>query len=190
MRRGELIGLQWKDLDWQTGMLHVRRQVYNPEGGGYLFQSPKTERGRRAIRLGRGLVEALRIQYSVTVPQLIAIAGEQWKDNDLMFPTRVGTPRNGYEVSKSFHIAAQAAGLPAIRLHDIRHTAASIMLLHREPPVRVAAILGQSVAVLLSTYAHYIEDDQERASQLMDDITTTTMIELPQKDVLQQIATD
>jgi len=73
-----------------------------------------------------------------------------------------------------------------IRFHDIRHTAASIMLLHGEPPVRVAAILGQSVAVLLSTYAHYIQDDQERASRLMDEITTPASIEIQSE----KIATD
>jgi len=72
--------------------------------------------------------------------------------------------------------------LPVIRFHDMRHTAASIMLLHGEPPVRVAAILGQSVQILLSTYAHYIPDDQERASTLMDAITTPTSIEFARND--------
>lgn len=178
MRRGELIGLQWKDIDWQSGMLHVRRQVYELEGGGYVFQAPKTERGRRNIRMGRGLVEALRNHYTVTIPRMQAIAGNDWQENDLIFPTSRGTPRNGYNVSKGFHELVKSSGLPVIRFHDMRHTAASIMLLHGEPPVRVAGILGQSVQVLLSTYAHYIPDDQERASLLMDSITTPTAIDL------------
>jgi integrase len=187
MRRGELIGLQWKDMDWNTGMLHVKRQAYEPEGGGFIFQAPKTERGRRGIRLGKGLLEALRVQFTQTIPLMMAIAGEDWQDHDLIFPSSKGTPRNGYNVSKEFHELAAQAGLPLIRLHDIRHTAASIMLLHGEPPVRVAGILGQSVAVLLSTYAHYIADDQERASQIMDDITTTTTLELKDCNRLQLI---
>ena len=82
-----------------------------------------------------------------------------------------GKPRNGYQVSKQFHSLAEQIGLPAIRFHDIRHTAASIMLMHNEPPVRVAMILGQGLAVLLSTYAHYIPDDSSRAAILMDEIT-------------------
>ena len=187
MRRGELIGLQWKDMDWNTGMLHVKRQAYEPEGGGFIFQAPKTERGRRGIRLGKGLLEALRVHFTQTIPLMMAIAGEDWQDYDLIFPSSKGTPRNGYNVSKEFHELAGQAGLPLIRLHDIRRTAASIMLLHGEPPVRVAGILGQSVAVLLSTYAHYIEDDQERASQIMDDITTTTTFELKDCNRLQLI---
>jgi integrase len=186
MRRGELIGLQWKDIDWNSGMLHIIRQVYEPEGGGFIFQAPKTERGRRGIRLGPGLIDALRKQYSVTIPLMKAIAGDKWQEYDLIFPSAKGTPRNGYNVSKAFHEIAELSGLPVIRFHDIRHTAASIMLLHGEPPVRVAGILGQSVAVLLSTYAHYIQDDQERASRLMDDITTITAIELKDCNGLQQ----
>jgi len=189
MRRGELIGLQWKDVDWSAGMIHVRRQVYELEGGGWIFQAPKTERGRRGIRLGRGMLEALRYQFTVTIPQMQAIAGEAWQENDLIFPTGKGTPRNGYNVSKDFHERAVISGLPVIRFHDMRHTAASIMLLHGEPPVRVAGILGQSVQILLSTYAHYIPDDQERASSLMDAITTPVSIDLKSNE-LQLTATE
>jgi len=186
MRRGELIGLQWKDLDWNTGMLHITRQVYEPEGGGFIFQEPKTEQGKRAIRLRSGLIEALRKQFSTTIPLMKAIAGDDWQENDLIFPSDKGTPRNGYNVSKNFDKAIKQAGLPDIRFHDIRHTVASYMLLHGEPPTRVAGILGHKVAVLLDTYAHYIQDDQEKVSKLMDDLTTVTAIEFDSCNGLQQ----
>ncbi len=190
MRRGELIALQWKDIDWNTGMLHVARQVYRPEGGGFIFQTPKTDRGTRNIRLGRGLLEALRIQYNQTIPLMQAIAGADWEEYDLIFPSSRGTPRDGYNVSKEFHELTIQAGLPMIRLHDIRHTAASIMLLHGEPPVRVAGILGQTVQVLLSTYSHWIPDNQETAANLMDAITTPTSITFENSSSLQQIAAE
>lgn len=172
MRRGELIGLKWQDLDWRSGRIKVDRQVYEPAGGGFRFQEPKTKRGRRSIRLGSGLIEALRSQFNKVLPLARAIAGDRWKENDLIFPSAAGTPRNGYEVTKQFKRLARQAGLTEIRFHDIRHTAASIMLLHGEPAVRVAAVLGQSVAVLLDTYAHYIPDNQEQMSLLMDELTT------------------
>jgi integrase len=178
MRRGELIGLLWEDLDWQTGALMVRRQVYNPAGGGWRFQEPKTARGKRTIRLGPGLVSALGVHYGGALPLARGFAGDRWQEHDLIFPSMVGTPRHGYEVSKKFGELVKSAGMPRIRFHDIRHTAASVMLLHGEPPVRVAAILGQSVAVLLDTYAHYIPDDQESASALMDAITTPVVMDL------------
>ena len=178
MRRGELLALQWKDLDWASDMLKVQRQVYRPDGGGYVFQGPKTDRGTRSIRLGHGLMDALKIQFSRTIPLMQLAAGSSWKNHDLIFPSYQGGPRQGDAVSKEFHRLAAAAGLPVIRFHDIRHTAASIMLLHGEPPVRVAGILGQTVAVLLTTYSHYIPDSQESTATLMDSITTVTSISL------------
>ncbi len=178
MRRGELIGLQWSDVDWLSETIRVRRQVIEPAGGGYLFQEPKTERGRRSIRIGPGLIQALRSQLNQVLPLARAIAGDRWEEHDLIFPSSIGTPRNGYEVTKEFKRLAREASLPAIRFHDIRHSAASIMLLHGEPPIRVAGILGQSVAVLLDTYAHYIPDDQQRAAALMDSVTTPIPIYL------------
>jgi integrase len=171
MRRGEIIGLKWIDLDWRSGILTVRRQVYEPQGGGWRFQEPKSRAGIRSIRLGPQILEMLRVQFNRTIPLMRQLAGDRWQENDLIFPSSNGKPRNGYQVSKQFHSLAEQAGLPAIRFHDIRHTAASIMLMHGEPPVRVAMILGQGLAVLLSTYAHYIPDDSSRAAILMDEIT-------------------
>ena len=178
MRRGELIALKWEDLDWQTGIIRISRQVYEPEGGGFRFQEPKTARGRRSIRLGPGMLEALRKQFNQVIPLARAIAGDQWKEFGLIFPSGHGSPRNGYEVSKEFRRLAPRAGLPAIRFHDIRHTAASIMLDHGEPPVQVAAILGQSLAILLDTYAHFIPGGEERAALLMDQVTSPLTIDL------------
>lgn len=82
------------------------------------------------------------------------------------------------------------AGLPAVLFHDMRHTAASIMLLYVELPVRVAAILGQTVQVLLSTYSHWIPDNQETAANLMDAITTPTTFILKSDIELHQISAE
>jgi integrase len=191
MRRGELLGLQWKDLDWENGMIKVSRQVYNPSGGGFIFQPPKTERGRRAIRIGPGLIESLRKHYNYTIPNMIAIAGpDKWQDHDLIFPSRYGVPQVGSTITKGFKRLLEKFGLSEIRFHDIRHTTASIMLLHGEPPVRVAGVMGHSVQVLLNTYSHYIPDNQERLSNLMDQITTTIQVDFDQEKRLHHIATD
>jgi len=190
MRLGEILGIQWQDLDWPSGMLKIVRQVYRPVGGGFVFRPPKTTRGTRSIRLGRGMLDALRVQYGETIPKMRDIAGDAWQENDLIFPTRNGVPRNRQAVTLHFHSLTRAAGLPLIRFHDIRHTAASIMLLHGEPPVRVAGILGQTVSVLLSTYSHYIPDSQETAANLMDSITTVTSFVMENNSGLAQIGTD
>lgn len=178
MRRGELLGLKWEDLDWSSCVLKVNRQVYEPEGGGFRFQEPKTKRGRRALRLGPGMMESLSRQYKEIIPLKRSMAGERWEEYGLIFPSTVGTPRRGYSISKEFGVLAAEAGLPRIRFHDIRHTAASIMLAHNEPPVRVAALLGQSIAVLLDTYAHFIPGGELQAAMLMDQVTTPVLLDL------------
>ena len=68
MRRGELIGLQWQDVNWVKGTIRVQRQVYEPAGGGFRFQEPKTNRGYRSIRLGQDLLDALRRHYDEALP--------------------------------------------------------------------------------------------------------------------------
>ena len=183
MRRGELLGLQWRDLDWRSGILTVRRQVYEPQGGGWRFQEPKSRAGVRSIRLGPGMIEALRAQFNRAQPLARQLAGDQWQENDLIFPNSTGKPRNGYGVSKKFRSLALAAGLPSIRFHDIRHTAASIMLMHGIEPIKVAALLGQGLAILFSTYAHFIPNDSERVSTLMDELTSTVSIAIDEKKV-------
>lgn len=176
MRKSELLGLKWEDIDWRTGMLQVRRQVYVPSGGGWRFQEPKTARGTRAIRLGPGLLGALREHFNITISQMMAAAGNSWNDHDLIFPNSVGKPRDGNAVTRKFERLAVEAGLPKIRFHDVRHTAASLLLAHGTPPVKVAAMLGQGVQILLSTYAHYIPDNSETAALLMDEITTPILV--------------
>ncbi len=68
--------------------------------------------------------------------------------------------------------------LPMIRFHDCRHTAATIMLSHGIPPVIVAGMLGHSISILLTTYAHYIPNLQGEAAQLMDEILTPILVEI------------
>lgn len=174
MRQAELFGLKWEDINWKTGMLQVRRQVYRLRGGGWRFQEPKTRRGKRSIRLGPGLLASLREHFIITIPRMIAVAGDKWSDHDLIFPNTFGNPLDKWNETDRFQRLAQNAGLKRIRFHDIRHTCASLLLAHGEPPVRVAAMLGQSIAVLLDTYAHYIPDDSNTAALLMDEITTPT----------------
>jgi integrase len=184
MRRGELIGLQWKDLNWENGMIKISRQAYYPPGGGFEFLVPKTDRGRRAIRLGPNMIELLRQHFKYTISKMIAIAGpEYWQEHDLIFPGSNGTPRVGSTVARNFKKQINKVVLPEIRFHDIRHTAASLMLLHGEPPVRVAGILGHSVQVLLNTYSHYIPDNQEGISNYMDQITTISSFEKVEKSL-------
>jgi integrase len=84
----------------------------------------------------------------------------------------VGAPLQPFRLSHEFPSLAKLAGLPVIRFHDCRHTAATIMLSHGIPPVIVAGMMGHSISILLKNYAHFIPTMQDQAAQLLDDILT------------------
>jgi len=181
MRRGELLGLKWQDVDWVHQKLLVRRQCYHPVGGGFIFQEPKTSRGIRSIRLGQGLIERLRAQLAI-IDLMRAMSRNKWQEHDLVFPSTIGTPQGAQSLSHEFQDLVKASGLPVMRLHDCRHTAASIMLTHGIPPVIVAEMLGHAVSILLTRYAHFIPDRQDEAAQLMSDITSPIEIKIVRTD--------
>jgi integrase len=130
MRQAELLGLKWVDLNWTTGMLQVRRQAQVEPGKGFIFCEPKTKSGRRVIQLGGASLQVLRQQLQ-KLQLMKQIAGDRWKENDLIFPSSVGTPIDLCNLRKEFKCVLEEAGLPEIRFHDLRHTAASIMLKHK-----------------------------------------------------------
>ncbi len=170
MRQGELIGLKWVDIDWRRDRLKVRRQVTRPRGGGYRFSKPKSKRGNRTITLGQKALEILRMQQ-MTALEKRKTAGEAWADHDLVFPTRVGTPILNSNLRRGFRKVLVASGLPKIRFHDLRHTAASLMLNHGIPLLIVSQRLGHSrPSITLDVYGHLIPSKQEEAAELMDDL--------------------
>jgi integrase len=175
MRRGELLGLQWKDIDW-SGRISVTRQAIRTNHAGYTFGDVKTARGRRTIEIGMGMVERLRFQEQ-RVHEMRKVFAKRWEENDLVFPTQLGTPRCGSNLDRLFIALARQAGVPVIRFHDLRHTAATIMLSHGIPAVIVAGMLGHTVSVLMTRYAHYIPSMQGEAARLMDEITTVTRVD-------------
>ena len=171
MRRGELLGLMWKDVDWVNHRLMVRRQVSNPEGGGWTFQEPKTKLGVRSVQLGMGIIEKLRGQLG-NIDMMRRISRDKWKEYDLVFPSMFGTPLYGNNISIEFQELVKQSKLPRIRFHDCRHTAASILLSRGIPPVIVAGMLGHSISTLLTTYAHFIPNQQEEAARIMDEVVS------------------
>jgi integrase len=181
MRRGELLGLKWQDVDWVHSKLSIKRQCFMPRGGGFVFQPPKTKLGIRSIQLGSGPIQHLRAQlYNIDLMR--AMNKGKWQEHDLLFPSSIGTPIGSDNLTHEFQELVKKSGLPAIRLHDCRHTAASIMLSHGIPPVTVAGMLGHSLAILLSTYAHFIPGMQAEAAQLMSDITSPIEVKFNQPD--------
>ena len=168
LREGELLGLRWSDLDWETGRLQVQRQLQYVPGQGKVFSEPKSSAGRRSIMLGATALEKLREHREHQHMQRL-FAGDRWQENDLMFTCFHGGPIDPCNLLQSFKRLLKRAGLPEIRFHDLRHTAATLMLKEGVHPKIVQERLGHSnISLTLNTYSHIIPGMQEDAAKKLD----------------------
>jgi integrase len=170
MRQSELIGLKWEDIDWSLGTIQVKRQVRNFKGASYLFLEPKSRSGTRTIIVAKSALELLN-DHKREQEIMISSAGENWHNLDLVFPSSVGTPMTASNIRRDFRKLLKASGLPKIRFHDLRHTAASLMLNHGIPVLIVSKRLSHSKpSITIDIYGHLIPSRQEEAAQLMDNL--------------------
>ncbi|MCC7130131.1 MAG: hypothetical protein B6D39_04800 [Anaerolineae bacterium UTCFX2] len=170
MRQMEILGVKWSDLDWIKKTLKVERQLIRGEG--VQFSQPKTRYSRRTIVLGKTTLEVIGRHYD-RQNEIRKKAGEGWTENGLIFTTANGNPIHFRNLMRDFKNLLQAAGLPMIRFHDLRHTAASLMLNNGVPVIVVSRRLGHArPSITLDVYGHLIPGMQEEAARLMDELIT------------------
>ncbi len=168
MRLGELLALKWRDVDLEGRSLQVRATLQNIAGR-FEFSEPKTSRSRRRIVLSRLATEALR-QHKVRQETERLSAGGAWEDLDLVFLNTIGRPLDGRNLLHCwFRPMVKKAGLPRMRFHDLRHTAATLLLSRGINPKIVSEMLGHSsVSVTLDIYSHIMPHMQQQAADAMD----------------------
>jgi len=172
LRQGELLGLKWSDLDWTSRRIQVQRQVQRRKGDGLVFCEPKSASGRRVIVLGKSTIGKLREHKNSQLKERILL-GEKWQDYDLIFPSPIGTPLDPSNILKAYKNCLKRAGLPNLRFHDLRHSAATLMLQQGVNPKIVSEHLGHSdISLTLNTYIHVLPPMQEEAAEKMDDLLT------------------
>ena len=170
LREGELFGLKWSDLDWGKKHLKVQRQLQRIQGKGMVFTEPKTAAGKRMIVLSTATVAKLQEHLDRQQQERVS-AGDRWQEHDLMFPSTLGTPMDPSNMYKDFKDTLKMADLPDIRFHDLRHTAATLMLQQGTHPKIVQERLGHSdISLTLNTYSHVLPSMQEEAAEKMDEI--------------------
>jgi len=131
---------------------------------------PKSKSGIRTIIIGKQALEIIK-NHKDEQALLKDSAGEEWHDLDLVYPSFVGTPVTASNIRRAFRKLLKVSGLPKIRFHDLRHTAASLMLNHGIPVLIVSKRLGHSKpSITIDVYGHLIPSKQEEAAQLMDDL--------------------
>jgi integrase len=188
MRQMELLGLKWADLDPIKNTIKVERQLVRPVAGKIEFTSPKTKFGRRTIALGTKAMEVLRRHYERQNITKLA-AGDMWTENGLIFTNATGGPLHHRNLLRDFKKLLYDAGLPTIRFHDLRHTAASLMLNHDIPVLVVSRMLGHSrPSITLDVYGHLIPSAQAYVAEKMDELITP--IEVTNCTRLHRVAPD
>jgi integrase len=168
LRLGEALGLEWGDVDLTGRSLTVRRSMAKAHRGGYELAEPKTSRSRRTVMLPAIALEALRRRKAAQAAARLA-AGSAWQDQArIVFTDAVGRPLRPDAVSAAFRATAARLGLP-VRLHDLRHTAASLLLAAGVPLKVVSETLGHSsIAITADVYAHVTPDLRREAAEAMD----------------------
>jgi integrase len=157
MRRGEVLGVRWSDIDLDSGRVEVRQQIIVINGKVLVADRLKSDHGRRSIDLDPSTTTALRT-HRARQAELRLLVGTGYRDNDLVFAQPDGEPLDPGSVTRIFERRALKCGLPRIRFHDLRHGHAAHLIAAGRSTLEVSRRLGHaSAAFTLSHYGHVFE---------------------------------
>jgi integrase len=169
MRRGEVLGLRWADVDLDKSRLSVRQAIISVAYE-VKVSDVKTGTGRRTINLDPRTVSVLRAWRKTALAERMLV-GPGFADNDLVFPRPDGTPTHPDGFSQAFDRAVARLEVPVISLHDLRHTHATLLLRAGVPVKVVSERLGHAnPAFTMSVYQHVLPGMQEEAANLFSDL--------------------
>jgi integrase len=174
LRPEELYGLRWKDMDLDAQRLTVNQVVSKTrrrkgeQVARFLFGPPKTDKSRRTIDFPQ-FVRDLLVEEHRHVMESRALAGAKWKDNGLVFPSEVGTPLEERNVLRRFQAICEANELPKLRVYDLRHTHASLLIHEGVHPKKISERLGHSsIKLTMDTYGHLFEGSDRDSAEKME----------------------
>ena len=169
LRRGELLALRWSDVDEKAGTLSVARALARSARGGYAVSDPKSRKGRRTIALPALAVAGLARQRARQKVDRLAV-GSAWSNPDgLIFTDPLGRLLHPESVTSAGRALVGRTDVGPLRLHDLRHTAATLSLAAGVPVQDVADMLGHSSAsITLDVYSHAVAEGPRRVADAMD----------------------
>jgi integrase len=165
MRRGELLGLQWGDIDWVNLKIHVKRGLYKGR-----YQTPKSEYSKRALDMGPRLTEVLK-EHRAKQNETRLKVGSGWTNNDLVFCDNEGRAFDADNLyHRDFKAILKKAELRAIRIHDLRHTFASILIAAGHNLKYIQNQMGHSsIKVTMDLYGHLMPEVYQGAAKKSED---------------------
>jgi integrase len=168
MREGELLALRWQDISFEDCSLQVKRAVSYLKEYGYVESEPKTAKSRRTIKLPVFVIDIL-IRHRAQQEERQREVGSTWMSKDLVFTNAQGYYFSSSTMRKVFRRFLISIGLPHMRFHDLRHSAATILLSMKVHSKVVQEILGHSqIAMTLDVYSHALPSMQEDVTKQWD----------------------
>jgi integrase len=169
LRRGELLGLRWGDLDLGARALQVERAVEKTKATGLRLKAPKTKHGRRRISLPQAAIEALREHRKQLLELRLVLGLGKLQDSTPVFCTPEGNLADPDKLSKDWNRLAAARGLPKVNLHALRHSHASALIAAGLDVVTVSRRLGHAnPSITMNIYAHLFHRGDETAADAID----------------------
>jgi len=169
LRQGEALGLRWQDVDFERGFLHLQTQIQIINNKA-TFTNLKTSRSVRSIALTNETLEAFRLHRALVL-EMKEKARDSWEDWDLVFPRAHGIPRSAMSDSDEWHKALSLCSIPRRRLHDARHTAATLMYSQGVGIEVISRTLGHSTSAITSQlYVHAAEEPLREAARIMGNL--------------------
>lgn len=174
MRRGEAMGLEWKDIDFDTAVIHIVRTSQYIPGQGIITDETKNQSSCRAIKVPLSLIAELRRYRAWQSAERLKV-GDQWKEYDRLFTQWNGLPMDPNSFTSWFRGFVRKAELPEITPHSLRHTNATLQIANNVPLTTVAGRLGHATpATTTKIYSHEIKSADAAAAEMLDDLLTPT----------------
>lgn len=170
MRRGELFGLEWKDIDFKNGYLHIVRTSQYIGNKQLITKEPKTKSSKRTMKISNDMLKRLKIYQAWQSEQRLKI-GSEWNDTDRLFTQWNGLPMYPDSLTKWFKLFLKRHNLRQVTLHSLRHTNATLMIAEGTDIRTVSGRLGHSnTSTTLNIYTHALKSKDTQAAEILNDI--------------------
>lgn len=173
MRRGELLGLEWPDIDFENGVVHIRRTSQYAAGRGIYTDTTKTEQSKRPLSVPAELLDLLRQYRACQNEQRLRLGdawSSEWADHPRLFTKADGRPMHPNTPYKELHKLLERNGMDAVSLHSLRHTNATLLIGSGADVRTVSGRLGHSqTSTTLNIYAEFLQSADKAASETLAD---------------------
>ena len=173
MRRGEIVGLKWGDIDFENQKIHVKRSIYKTKEGKAQEKDPKSKYGIRTISIPEHLCKTL-VAYRAQQDRHISFLGDAWKNLDYVFTEEDGYVMNPQTPTKQFSHFLRRHGIRHLKFHGLRHTSATMLLANGCDIKTVSTRLGHADIDTTNIYVHALESADRKAAQTFDNLIAST----------------